>query len=157
LVQEEKTVVDRYLDAGGRVIVLANHFYHDTVMLANHLTEPHGVCLEDRECGELLGDLECEHRHITAHPATEGVGRLHWYRPSPMVVKKPARVLVHNPEQPGEGFVACAGLRQNLFVVGCSLLHSLVSPGWPYDNGRLLANLLAKDVGRPPSAPGWPR
>jgi hypothetical protein len=46
------------------VVVLANYFYRDTVMLANHLTEPHGIRLADRECGQLLCDLQCG-RHGT--------------------------------------------------------------------------------------------
>jgi hypothetical protein len=141
LVRDEKRIIDRYLNEGGRVIVLADSFFADTVMLANHLTEPHGIHLANRECG-LLCDLQCDGQHIEDHSAMKGVKRLRWFRPSPISVKGQARILVHNPENAEEGFVACGGPHNNLFVIGSSLLSKLVCQGWPFGNGQLFANLL---------------
>jgi len=138
LVQGSTNMLNRYLEAGGKVILLADHCYSNTVMHANRLMEPHGIRLEDREYNEVL----CDHSHIEEHRVTTGIRRLRWFRPSPMVTRASAKVLVRNPERPDEGFLACGGPHQNLFAVGSSMLHSLVCEGWPFDNGQLLANLL---------------
>jgi hypothetical protein len=84
----------------------------------------------------------CDRSHIEDHRATIGIRRLRWFRPSPIIAKAPAKLLVRNPEHPNEGFLACGGPHQNLFAIGSSLLHSLVCEGWPFDNGQLFANLL---------------
>jgi len=138
LVQPERDVVRNFLESSGRVVILANHFFRETVMWANHLTEPYGIHLEDREYHEVL----CDRPQIADHFFTEGVQRLRWFRPSPMTVTAAARLLVRNPDRPGEGIVACGGPQENLVVVGESLLSSLLCQGWPFDNGQLFANLL---------------
>jgi hypothetical protein len=138
LVEDAGRHLHRHIEAGRRVVVLADHFYRDTVMLANHLAEPYGLRLEDREYGEVL----CDRRHLAAHPLTAGVERLHWFRPTPVLAEGRGQLLVRNPDRPTEGFVACAGPRDNLVVVGVSLLSSLLCNGWPFHNGQLLANLL---------------
>jgi hypothetical protein len=130
--------VKRYLEAGGRVVLLADHFYLETVAEANHLTECYGIRLQNREYQEVL----CDRSQIEDHEATIGVRRVRWFRPSPIVAEGPAKLLIRNPENPGEGFLACGGPHQNLFLIGTSLLDSLVCEGWPFDNGQLLANLL---------------
>jgi hypothetical protein len=138
LVQEDRERLHAHLATGGRVVVFANYFFRKSVMLANHLIEPYGIRLEDREYREVL----CERPHVTPHTLTAGVERLRWFRPSPLFCEGTARLLVRHPEQPSEGFVACSGPRDNLVVVGTSLLSSLLCEGWPSDNGRLFANLL---------------
>jgi hypothetical protein len=138
LVEPERESVRRYLESGRRVVILANHFFHDTIMWANHLTEPYGIHLEDREYYEVL----CDREHVEDHRLTEEVKRLRWFRPSPMTISGPARLLVRNPDRLDEGFVACGGPSQNLVVVGESLLSSLLCQGWPFDNGQLFANIV---------------
>jgi hypothetical protein len=138
LVEGGAKVLHRYLETGGRVIVLADYSYRDSVMLANHLTEPYGIRIEDREYQEVL----CNRMHIEDHKATDGIKRLRWFRPSPIIARPPARLLVRNPECSQEGFLACSGFHDNLFVIGTAWLRSLVREGWPFDNGQLLANLL---------------
>jgi hypothetical protein len=138
LVEPARENVRAFLEGGGRVVILANHFFHDTVMWANHLTEPYGIHIQDREYYEVL----CDRQHITDGPYTDIVRRLRWYRPSPMTVSGNARLLVRNPDRVQEGFVACGGPKENLVVVGESLLSSLLCEGWPFDNGQLFANIV---------------
>lgn len=130
--------VRRFLESGGRVVVLANHFYRHTVTGCNQLVEPHGISIADREYKEVL----CDERHIESHVATQSVTRLRWFRPSPMTTKGTARILVRNPQVQNEGFLACGGPHANLFVVGTSLISSLLCEGWPFENAELFANLL---------------
>jgi hypothetical protein len=131
-------ILHRHIQTNGRLIVLADYFYRDSVRQANRLSEPYGIRFEDREYSELL----CCARHIEDHSVTKGVQRLRWFRSSPILVKAPATILVHNPEDMTEALVACSGPCGNLFAIGCSRLQGLVGQGWPFNNGQLFASLL---------------
>jgi hypothetical protein len=139
-----------YLAAGGRLIVLADHYYNDTIMWSNHLTEKFGIHILGREYREVL----CSGASIVRHELTRAVKKLWWFRPSPLQVSQAAQLLVVNPAQSTEGFVACSGPTRNLLVVGVSGIDRLLTVGWPFHNGQLFANLLRHKVRASPSVPG---
>lgn len=59
-----------------------------------------------------------------------------------MCINGTARPLIKNPADHTECFVAVAKPNGYVVALGKSLWSDLSSVGWPYDNDRLLANLL---------------
>jgi hypothetical protein len=139
LLGNERNRLEEFLRKGGRLVILADHFCKGTVMKANHLVEGFGIWLHDREYDEVT----CTHRQIVPHPLTRGVQQLYLYRCTPLQAFFPGKLLIANPDQPKEGFMACSGPYDNLLVIGLSRLSRLLTIGWPFDNGRLLANVFA--------------
>jgi hypothetical protein len=128
-----------FLSIGGRLVVLASRCLHDEVSWANALTESYGIKLEHRECEDII----CRKEHIAAATVLEGINKLWWFRPSPLRVAAPARMLVQQPSSPEEGIAACSGPHDNLYVIGHSSLETFFV-SWPFDNGRLFVNLLTR-------------
>lgn len=129
-----------YLTEGGRLVILADHVGRHDAMWANQFTEPYGLVLQPQEYNEAA----TEPQHIS-HPQLVGqdVRRLHWVLASPIQCRDVTSVSVHNPQDSTQGFIACSGPHQNLILLGVSLISDLVCVGWPFDNGRLFANLLS--------------
>jgi hypothetical protein len=139
LTQATEKRLHKYLASGGTAVVLANYYVRGSVIWANRLTEPYGIQIQDTEEAEII----CQQAAITPEPTTAGLSKLHWFRPSPIVVSGRATLLVRSPTQDDHGFVARSGPDCRLYVIGQSLLADLVSIGWPFDNARLLANMLS--------------
>jgi hypothetical protein len=158
----------RYLvDGGVRLVLFADHFYQGTAAAVNRIAGPLGLHMSGQEND--LGDMDgsnkrrrmvewsaqyerspfvCCGREIAAHPLTNGVRRLMWDRPCPIFCNNAlAMPLVRSPIQAQECFCALIpnvsnGERGSVVVVGSSLVSSLASVGWPFDNDRLFANLV---------------
>ncbi len=80
---------------------------------------------------------------ITLHPLTNGVKRVQWFRPCPVLCTGESAVpLIKNPADHKECFAAVSQSNGYIVAVGKSLWSGLSSVGWPYDNDRLLANLI---------------
>lgn len=147
-------------DAGTNVVILANKFFHGTTDAANRILEPWGIAFVKgteqgaRSAEELpRRNLKlCGMSHTQPHPLTAGVRRTRWYRSWPIAcrpaggrVAAPAAAvpLIIDPSDPKRCLVAAAKPNGYAVAVGEALHGSLSANGWPYDNDRLLANLLA--------------
>lgn len=148
--------------SGGNLVVLADEFFRGTTTAANRVLAPFGIRMkQDGRDEPGLSRQEQIHRILAwqeryeqtpfdsgpaetvAHPLTRGVKKVHWWRPCPLVCTGPgASPLVRNPADTEECFAAVAQPGGYVVVVGTSLWTSLSAVGWPYDNDRLLANLL---------------
>jgi len=149
-----------WVENGTNIVVLADEFYRGTTAAANRILEHFDMkMLQDgtddpnatreekirrlMDWQERYTELISEETDITAHPLTEGIGRLHWFRPCPVVCTGPkSQPLVLNPNDRNECFAAVSQPKGYVVAVGRSLLVSLAGDGWPYDNDRFLANLL---------------
>jgi hypothetical protein len=131
-------VLDNYLEEGRRVIILADSFPQGSVGHANRLVQPYGIRIGAQDYGEIV----CDNRYIGKHQVTKNVTILRMFRAVPVTTCAPAELLVINPNQPHEGFVACSGPSKNLYVIGISTLDRMVCTGWPFHNAQLFANLL---------------
>jgi hypothetical protein len=160
--QDEVQVLRGLAGAGVNIIVLADEFYGGTTGAANRVLAPFGLRMKQDGTDEpgltreerLRRILDWQARyeqipfdagpgHISAHPLTQGVKRLHWFRPCPVVCgDERGRPLVKNPADPQECFAAVAEPGGYVVAVGKSLWSGLSGVGWPYDNDRFLANLL---------------
>jgi hypothetical protein len=129
-----------FLSDGKRLVVLASSAIRDTVHWANQLTQSYGIQIEDSEYDE----VECRDKCIINDNDTVGINRVWFFRPSPIRVSKNARLLVTNPQRESEGFVARSGPTNNLYVVGQSIVEGLLFPVWPFDNARVLANIICE-------------
>ncbi len=148
--------------AGSHIVVLADEFYRGTSAAANRALAPFGLRLKQDGWDEPgVAQEERARRarewharydsapfdagpgHICPHPLTQGVRRLHWFRPCPVVCTGgTAAPLVRSPADGSECFAAVAEAGGYVAVVGNSLWGSLAGVGWPYDNDRFFANLL---------------
>lgn len=155
-------LLQRLAGAGTNILVLADEFYRGTTGGANRVLAPFGLRM--KQDGSDQPGLTQEERvrrildwqarydrapfdagpeHLVVHPLTQGVNRLHWFRPCPVVCTKgAARPLIRNPADAEESFAAVAEPGGYVAAVGKSLWGALSSIGWPYDNDRFLANLL---------------
>ena len=139
-------------EAGTNVVVLANDFYRGTVDAANAIVRPYGMDYRPsrwrppRSTGALVArNVHRSGPHeIARHPLCRGVRNLWWHRPTPIRCGgRSARPLVAVAGRTAEAFVACAKPKGYVVAVGSSLHSNLAGVGWPFDNDRLLANLLA--------------
>jgi hypothetical protein len=148
--------------AGTHFLVLADEFYRGTTGAANRVLAPFGLGMKqdgaddpgltreervqrilDWQARYEQTPFDAEAEHIAGHPLTQGVKRLHWFRPCPVVCGHvTAQPLVRNPVDPQECFAAVASPGGYVVAVGRSLWSGLSGVGWPYDNDRFLANLL---------------
>jgi hypothetical protein len=138
LLESERDAFHSYVLEGRRLIIMADLFFDDSAMKANHFTETYGILLEDREYDE----IRCDQRHIKGHAFTRDVRKLRWVRAAPMVVSNAGELVVLNPENSQEGFVACSGPDRNVIVIGVSSLERMLCVGWPFENAQLFANLV---------------
>jgi hypothetical protein len=163
--------------AGTNIVVLADEFFRGTTGAANRVLAPFGLRMKQDGTDEpgltreetLRRSFDWQTRyeqipfevcseHIAAHPLTQGVKRLHWFRPCPVIcTNATGQPLVRNPADAAECFAAVAAPGGYVVAVGTSLWSGLSGVGWPYDNDRFLANLLVGgDVEAPivePEAP----
>jgi hypothetical protein len=155
-------LLQRLAATGVSLLVLADEFYRGTTGAANRVLAPFGLRmkqdgteepgLSQEERVRRILDWQARYEqlpfdagleHIAAHPLTQGVKRLHWFRPCPVVCANgPGWPLVKNPTDPEECFAAVASPGGYVVAVGKSLWSGLSGVGWPYDNDRFLANLL---------------
>jgi hypothetical protein len=159
---EDVAAVERLAENGTTVVVLADEFYRGTTSGANRFLAAFGLRMKQNGTEEPGIDREERGRRVTAwqerydrapfdsgpeeitsHRLTAGVRRLHWFRPCPVeCISQATRPLVRSAAHDGEAFAAVSEAKGCVVAVGMSLWHSLSSVGWPYDNDRLLANLL---------------
>jgi hypothetical protein len=169
----------RLATAGVNILVLADEFFRGTTGAANRVLAPFGLRMRpdsaddpgltrDERVRRILdwqaryeqAPFDAGSEHISAHPLTRGVKRLHWFRPCPVdCVDGTGRALVRNPENAEECFAAVAAPGGYVLAVGMSLWSRLSGVGWPYDNDRFLANILVggdaeATIVEPGAAPG---
>jgi hypothetical protein len=148
--------------AGVNILVLADEFFRGTTGAANRALAPFGLRMKqdgwddpgltreervrrilDWQARYNQAPFDTGSEHIAAHPLTQGVKRLHWFRPCPVVCTNgSSHRLVRNPTDAEENFAAVAAPGGYVVAVGTSLWSGLSGVGWPYDNDRFLANLL---------------
>jgi hypothetical protein len=148
--------------AGANIVVLADEFFRGTTGAANRVLAPFGLRMKQdgrdepgltrQEKMQRILDWQARYeqvpfeagpQEIAAHPLTQGVMRLHLFRPCPVVCTDGAsHVLVRNPADASECFAAVTVPGGYVVAVGQSLWCALTRVGWPYDNDRFLANLL---------------
>jgi hypothetical protein len=153
----------RLAAAGVNIVVLADEFFRGTTSAANRVLAPFGLRMKQHGADEpgltreervqRIFDWQARYEqapfyagpeHISAHPLTRGVKRMYWFRPCPVVCADGAgRPLVRSPAGTDECFAAVAARGGYVVAVGTSLWSNLSGAGWPYDNDRFLANLLA--------------
>lgn len=155
-------ILQRLGASGVNIVVLADEFFRGTTGAANQVLATSGLRMKQDGADQpgltreerLQRILDWQGRyerapfdagpeHISAHPLTQGVARLHWFRPCPVLcADAAARPLATNPADPAECFAAVAAPSGYVVAVGKSLWSGLSGVGWPYDNDRFLANLL---------------
>jgi hypothetical protein len=152
----------RLAAAGANLVVLADEFFCGTTGAANLVLKPFGLRMKQNGADELgitreekfqrILDWQARYEqvpfevrleHIAAHPLTQGIRRIHWYRPCPVVCENADGCpLLRNPADADECFAAVASPRGYVVALGTSLWSGLSAVGWPYDNDRFLANVL---------------
>jgi len=157
--------LQRLVAAGTNLVVLADEFFGGTTGAANTILAPFGLQMKqdgsrepgltrDEKLQRILAwqarydqtPFDVGSEHVALHPLTQGVKRLHWFRPCPVICTNgTARPLVTNPADLEECFAAVAAPGGYVVAVGHSLWGALAGVGWPYDNDRFLANILAGD------------
>jgi hypothetical protein len=159
---DEIDTVQRLAAAGVNILVLADEFCRGTTGAANRVLAPFGLRMKQdgteepgltrEERVQRILDWQARYdqtpfdagsEQIVRHPLTQGVKRLHWFRPCPVICANgTSRPLVRNPADPHECFAAVASPGGYVVAVGKSLWSGLSGVGWPYDNDRFLANIL---------------
>lgn len=158
--EEDRKLLASLVRKGMNLIVLADEFFHGTTSAANKLlaefdmqllrdgTDEPGITREERlrrirDWQSRYTEAVCTRGDIVMDPLTEGVRRLHWFRPCPVILTGPgSSPLVRYPCEGDRCLAAVSQPNGRVVAVGKSLLCSLGAVGWPYDNDRFLANLL---------------
>ncbi|MFN0053804.1 MAG: hypothetical protein ACKV0T_16615 [Planctomycetales bacterium] len=135
-----------FVQAGGRVVVAANHFFQGTVGKANEFTVPFGLRMNDEEPRE-SGAITVEQVDIVPHRFSNGVKTHKFFRPSPIAVEDPAQaeLLIVAPPFPDHGFAAVARSGQGeVVLLGASLWWNWLSSEQTSDadNAVWLGNVL---------------
>jgi hypothetical protein len=161
LSQDDRDLLDHLVRKGTNLIVFADEFFRGTTSASNMLltsydmeflrdgTDDFHIAQEVKirrltDWRQKYTEVLCTERDIITDPLTSGVRRLHWFRPCPLRIKGPgASPLVRFPSSSDEFLAAISRPKGNVVAVGKSLISSFASDGWPYDNDRLLANLMA--------------
>ena len=158
----EVGLLQRLAAQGVNVVVLADEFFRGTTGAANRVLAPFGLRMKQDGTDEpgltreerVQRILDWQARYdqvsfeagaadIAGHPLMQGVKRLHWFRPCPVLcADEAARPLVRNPADPAECFAAVASPGGYVVAVGTSLWCGLSGVGLPYDNDRFLGNIL---------------
>jgi hypothetical protein len=154
LVQQTPADVKRvraYAEAGGRVVVTANHFYQGSVKQANAVLDGYGLEVRDMEAGKVGGmkDVTLGKEDFAPDVVRAGVASARFFRASPVAVTDPkaGRVVAKavGVGGPGDGFAAMAKAgKGEVVALGDSLWWNWVSKEWSKgtDNAKLLRWLL---------------
>jgi hypothetical protein len=138
----------RVAEAGSTIVFLADTFVHGTTSRANDVLAELGIYY-DAEAG--VRRLTCaapviaNERDIHSHALTTGVKRLRFSSGTccPIRVQAPATPVVGFPGLDAHALIAEAKRQRGAVVaVSTSSLAFLGATGWPFDNSRLMANLL---------------
>lgn len=154
LQDEDIKRVREFAEAGGRVVVSANHFFRGTVDKANAVLEGYGIKMRDKEATGNLREVTLEENNIDAKLMKLGVKSAHFFRASPVTVTddKSGKILVNafGAGVPGDGFVALtkAG-KGTVIAIGDSLWWHWISEKQSAgtDNALLLRLLLEPSKG----------
>lgn len=149
--RESLSTINELVQAGTNVIILADKFFLGTADAANKIGEQYGMTLRPGNEGGFRSTRDrirtnerySERAQVRPHPLTKGVERMYWHRPWPIECMLTGVIpLINDSEDPRMCYVAAAKRRGYVVMVGTSLWHSMTSVGWPFQNDRLLANLL---------------
>jgi hypothetical protein len=137
-----------FVEAGGRVVLTADHFMRGTVDGANQVMAPYGLRMDDMEPAGVPGKTwEVTGDGLRADALTDGVRSVSFFRPSPITAQGGATNLAAAEPYPGQGFAAVARAgKGDVAVVGQSLWWSWITAerSKGADNARLLQNLLTR-------------
>ena len=129
-----------FIDRGGIVIVCADYFYVGTVAAANKIIEDYGLKMKDEE---VSGEVIVKGDDIVPDKLTEGVGELRFWRPSPVYKTGcSGKIVVKNPSDSREGFVARSSSVGDVIVLGESLWWNYLATSTDYDNSILFGNMV---------------
>lgn len=143
--------VRAFAEAGGSVVVAANHFFRGTVKGANKVLTGYGLEIRDEEAqGMGQHDVTLKKDDLDAEVVKAGVASARFFRASPVAVtdRKAARVVANasGTGQMGDGFVVIgkAG-KGKVMALGESLWWNWISEEQSAgtDNAKLLRWLLA--------------
>jgi hypothetical protein len=155
--------LEKRVAEGLNMIVLADEFFIGTAAAANRILAPFGLRLggsgfdergiSHEESCRRISEWQARYDRtpllsrapdIFPHRLTQGVKLVHWLRPCPVFCTGPTSApLIRNPADSKECFAAVSEVAgAYVAAIGTSLWSSLSAVGWPYDNDRLLANLL---------------
>jgi hypothetical protein len=143
--------VRAYADAGGRVVVTANHFWRGTVKGANDVLDGSGLEMLDQEPPAAQKRATITKDDLAEDVVKAGIGSAVFLRASPVEVQKGGRVLVNavGYDKTGVGLVATARYgKGEMTALGTSLWWIWVSEtdlgqAKGADNAKLLRFLLA--------------
>lgn len=140
---ENYDLLNEFVDSGGRLILTGNYFFRGSVTNINSILECHGLYMEDREYGMAGEILEVDASYMDSEdPLMHGIQNLAFHRPSPIKVngKSIGKILVKNPLNDDEGFVAVSRNKGEVVVLGQSLWWSWINRA--EGNARLLQNMI---------------
>jgi hypothetical protein len=143
--------VRAYADAGGLVVVTANHFYRGTVKGANAVLDGSGLEMLDEEPPPAQNKVTLTKDDFAADVIKAGIKSAGFFRASPIEVQKGGRVLVNavGYDKTGLGLVATAKYgKGRMTALGESLWWAWVSEdergqAKGVDNAKLLRFVLA--------------
>jgi hypothetical protein len=118
--------VRTFAEAGGLVVVAANHFFVGSPTEANKLLVPYGLEMRDEERHLGSDNLTLGKDDLDPQVVKAGIESIHFFRGSPVAIKNGttagALVRAVNVGQPGDAFVATAKAgRGNVVAIGQSL------------------------------------
>ena len=141
--QEDVMRLQNFVEAGGRLVVGADAFFRHSVDGLNKIVHTYGFKMLDIEPNCEV-DVEIHSAHFQTDRQCNlfaGVDRLHFFRPSPIVVDNRDAFCIHHPDD--RNLVYVSGVKVNsgeVFVIGQSLLLKFFSE--TAGNQQFLANLL---------------
>jgi hypothetical protein len=137
-----------FAESGGRVIVAANHFFHDTITPANKVLDGYGLQMRNEEANGKDNDVILEKEELRPEMVKAGIKSLHFFRASPIgTTDAGGRVVVKavGVGQESDGFVAIgrAGVGE-VAAIGESLWWNWISAknAGDTDNAKLLRWLI---------------
>ncbi|HLW68575.1 MAG TPA: hypothetical protein VKS79_24865 [Gemmataceae bacterium] len=145
---EDIKKVRAFAESGGRVIVAANHFFHDTITPANKVLDGYGLQIRNEEANGKGNDVRLEKEEFSPDLVKAGVKSLHFFRASPIgITDARGRVVVKAVEvgQKNDGFVAIGRAGEgSVAAIGESLWWSWISAkqAGDTDNAKLLRWLI---------------
>lgn len=145
LTDEELIRLDTFVADGGRCVLAANAFMQGSPERVNSLSAPHGIRMFDTEAA---GDYQrhlSQGEQILRSPLTREVGKLTFFRGSPIIVTDPAKAQLIAVDRNGDGFIASARHGKGEYIViSNSLICSWVQD--ESDNGIFMRNLMSVPV-----------
>ena len=129
-----------FIDRGGRVIVCADYFWGGTIAGANKIIENYGLKMKYEE---ISGEVIVRGDDIVPDNLTKRVDALRFWRPSPVYKTGSAgKIVVKNPSDSSEGFVARSSSVGEVIVFGGSLWWGYLAESTEYDNSILFGNMV---------------